>query len=134
MRRANAPAPHVSFSWTTIPVTWDGDICVERGAALRLARPGTARAEQVTVVDAVSKTQGHASWAAGQDATPWPAAVPPRADGTYLLMIPDRARREVKLRMLDRLPTDADILTVLRARNCKAQFQAWVRERMTAKR
>lgn len=134
MRRSNAPAIPVPFSWTAVPVTSDGDLCVQRGATLQLTRSSTARAEQVTVVDAVSKAQGHAAWAAGQDATPWPAAVPARHDGVYLLVIPDRARRQVKLHMLDRVPAEADILTTLQAQNCKAQFHTWVRERMTAKR
>ncbi|HWA51225.1 MAG TPA: hypothetical protein VG742_23350, partial [Dongiaceae bacterium] len=106
MRRAGGVAPQVAFSWTAIPVTWEGDICVQRGAALALARPSTARPEQVTVVDAASKAQAQTGWAVGQNTVPWPAALPPRPEGIYLLMIPDRARRQVKLHMLDRLPGD----------------------------
>jgi hypothetical protein len=134
MRKSNASVAHVPFSWTAVPVTSDGDVCVQVRATLQLTRSSTARAEQVTVVDAISKAQGQANWAVGQGATPWPAAVPAQPEGLYLLAIPDRARRQVKLHMLDQVPAESDILTDLHARNCKAQFQAWVRERMAAKR
>jgi hypothetical protein len=126
--------PRTGFSWSAIPVTVDGPICIEKAAAgLQLVRAPSARAERITVVDAVRSERGEAQWEANVETAAWPAGVAPRADGIYDLIVQGRPRRQVTLRVLDRLPADADVLTELHRLGCKYQFEAWVQERLAAK-
>jgi hypothetical protein len=122
-----APKPRVGFSWSAVPVTADGSVCVEKGARLQLVRAPSARAERVTVIDAASSQRGEAQWEASSDTAAWPANLAPRPDGTYHILVPDRPRRLVTLRVLDKLPAEGDVLTELHRLGCKPQFEAWVR-------
>lgn len=132
-RSARAPEPPVGFSWTTIPVTADSTICVEKGAKLQLRRAPSPGADRVTVVDLATSERGEAAFAAGSDTAPWPAGVKLRPDGDYVLLAPEnRPRRQLTLRVLDSLPGEDDVLTELAARECKYQFDAWVKEKMAA--
>jgi hypothetical protein len=128
-----AAKPRTDFSWTTVPVTIDGNVCVQKGARLQLARAPSMRADRVTVVDAASSERGEAQWEPGSDTAAWPVGLAPRADATYHLLMSDRPPRQVVLRVLERLPGDADVLTELHRLDCKYQFEAWVRGRLAAK-
>ena len=48
------------------------------------------------------------------------------------MLVPDRPRRQITLRVLDKLPADDDVLTELHRLGCKHQFEAWVREKVAA--
>ena len=122
--------PRAGFSWVSVPVHADSTVCVQKGARLQLVRAPSQRVERVTVVDVTGAERGDAQWAAGSDAAAWPDAVALRADGSYFLLVPDRPRRQVTLRMLERLPAEEDVLTELEARGCRLQFEAWVKEKM----
>ncbi len=75
--------------------------------------------------------RGEATFAAGSETAPWPAGVTLRPDGDYAILAPEnRPRRQVTLRVLDRLPGEDDILAELAARECKYQFDAWMKEKM----
>jgi len=128
-----ARTPRVAFSWTAIPVG-DGTVCVEKGAQLRLVRIASAAAERVTVVDSGNGQQGEAQWAADADTADWPAGVAPRADATYYVMAPERPRRQITLRVLERLPAEDDVPAELHRLGCTAQFDAWVRGKLAAGR
>ena len=130
-RSARAPEQPVAFSWTAIPVTANSTICVEKGAKLQLRRAPSPNADRVTVVDLVTTERGEATFAAGSETAPWPAGVTPKPDGDYAILAPEnRPRRQLTLRVLDRLPGEDDILAELEARECKYQFDAWVKEKM----
>jgi hypothetical protein len=128
-----AAKPRTGFSWTVVPVTVDGDICVQKGAKLMLARAPSVRADRVTVVEAASSQRGEAQWEPGSDTAAWPAGVTPRADATYSFLMPDKPRRQITLRLLDQVPADADVLTELYKLGCKYQFEAWVRGTLASK-
>ena len=134
-RSARAPDVPVAFSWTTIPVTANSTICVEKGAKLQLRRTASSSADRVTVVDLATSERGEVAFAAGSDTASWPAGVKLRPDGDYEILAPEnRPRRQLTLRVLDRLPGEDDILPELAARECKYQFDAWVKEKMAASR
>jgi hypothetical protein len=130
-----AAAPRTGFSWTTVPVTLDGtpSICVQKGAGLMLARAPSVRADRVTVIETSSSQQGEAQFAAGSETTAWPAGVAVKPDATYQLLMQDRPRRQVRLRVIDKLPSDTDVLNELHKLDCKYQFEAWVRGTLAAK-
>jgi hypothetical protein len=125
-----APKPRVQFSWQEVPVAGDATICVQKGAALTLLRVAAPRADSVVVVDMASGKRAEVQWASGNDRAAWPADIPVRADGIYDLFIKDRARQQITLRVLDRLPEEGDVLTELHRLGCKPQFEAWVRSRL----
>jgi hypothetical protein len=132
-RSARAPEQAAAFSWTTIPVTANSTICVEKGAKLQLRRAPSPNEDRVTVVDLVTSERGETTFAAGSETAPWPAGVTPKQDGDYALLAPENLpRRQLTLRVLDRLPGEDDILAELAARECKYQFDAWVKEKMAA--
>jgi hypothetical protein len=128
-----AEKPRAGFSWSAIPVA-DGTVCIEKGAKLRLVRVASAKTERATVVDASNGQQAEAQWEAGSDAADWPAGVTPRPDGTYYVLVPDRPRKQITLRVLERLPAEDDLLAELQKRGCSSQFEAWVREKLAAAR
>jgi hypothetical protein len=134
-RSARAPGssgPPASFSWTAIPVTTDSTICVDKRAKLELRRGPSQRAERFIVVDMKTEQRAEVEFAAGSETAPWPAGVAPRPDGEYVFLAPEnRPRRQVTLRVLDSLPGEDDILAELAARDCKQQFDAWVRQKMS---
>jgi hypothetical protein len=127
-----ARVPRAAFSWSTIPVA-DGTVCIEKGAKLRLARVASAKAERVTLVDAGNGQQADVQWEAGSDTADWPVGVAPSADATYYVLVPDRPRRQITLRVLERLPAEDDVLSELHRLGCSSQFEAWVRGKLAAK-
>lgn len=132
-RSARVPAPPSSFSWTAIPVTADSTICVEKRAKLELRRSPSPRAERFIVVDMKTEQRADVEFAPGSETASWPAGVVPRPDGEYVFLAPEnRPRRQVTLRVLDNLPGEDDVLAELAARDCKHQFDAWVRQKMSA--
>jgi hypothetical protein len=132
--RPAQPKPTTVFSWDSIPVTVNGDVCVEKGAKLQLIRAPSSRVERATVVDVSSTARGEVQWQPGSERVVWPQGVEVRPDGTYYLQEPDRPRRQITLRVLDSLPGEDEILSELQKRGCKYQFEAWVREKLLAKR
>lgn len=127
-----APKPRVGFSWSAVPVTLDGSVCVPKGARLQLVRAPGQPAGRVAVIDAASSERGEAQWDAGSESAAWPANLAPRADGAYYIIVADRPRRQVTLRVLAKLPAEDDILAELQRLGCRAQFEAWVREKVAA--
>jgi hypothetical protein len=130
-----ATKPRTGFSWSIVPVTFEGSnsVCVQKGAKLQLARAPSVRADRVTVVDAASSERGEAQWEPSSDTAVWPAGLAVRDDATYYFLMPDRPRRQVTLRLVDQLPADADVLTELHRLGCKNQFEAWVRSTLASK-
>jgi hypothetical protein len=128
------PRARIGFSWSAVPVTIDGSVCIAKGAGLQLVRAPSASPERVAVIDTTSGQRGEAQWQAGSDAAAWPANLAPRPDATYLVVVGDRPPRKVVLRELATLPADDDVLTELHKLGCKPQFEAWVREKTAQRR
>jgi len=124
------PKPRIGFSWSAVPVTMDGSVCIDKNARLELVRAPNTPAERVAVIDAASSERGEAQWEAGSDRAAWPANLAPRPDGTYHIIVGDRPPRRIVLRVLPNLPADDDVLTELHRLGCKQQFEAWVREKV----
>lgn len=124
------PVAKPSFSWTALPTTVDGTFCIEKGSKLQLVRPSTAGADRVTILDATNSQRGEVQWPSGGTSVAWPAGISVRPDGAYYILVPDRPRREVTLKVMDRLPADDEVLAELQKRGCKVQFEAWVRATM----
>jgi len=135
-RSISPPAPNAragaGFSWTTVPVATEGSVCVEKGARLQLVRSPTHQPSRATVVDVANAVQGEVQWDAGNDAAAWPANVTVRPDGVYALLVQDRPRRQVTLRVVEK-PAESDVLVELYRLGCRQQFEAWMRERLAAK-
>jgi hypothetical protein len=129
-RPADKP-PRVAFSWSAIPVA-DGTVCVEKGAKLALIRSASPNAERVTMIDAANGDQAELQWEAGSDSAAWPATLAQRNDATYDMLSAGRPRRQITLRVLDRLPTEDNLLIELNRLGCRSQFEAWVRGKLAA--
>lgn len=117
------------FSWSAISVAADGDVCIDANAKLQLIRATSGRAERLIVVDIANASQAETQWETGKNLAPWPEGLAARPDATYYLMVPDRPRRQVTLRVIDQLPADDDVLAVLYTRGCRAQFESYLRGR-----
>lgn len=129
-RAGDAPAP---FSWTAVPTTADATICVGKGTQLQLRRSASQRAERYIVLNQVTSERGDVEFSAGSETAPWPSGVPVRADAAYsLLGTEGQPRKQVTLRVLDSLPGDEDVLAVLATRECRYQFDAWVKGKVAA--
>jgi hypothetical protein len=122
----------VGFSWTIVPATMTGTVCIQKGGNLQLARAPSSQAERVVVLDVVKSQQGEAQFSAGSDVTAWPSTIQPRADGIYYMSVESQPRRQVTLRVLDQLPTEEDVLAELQRLGCKYQFETYVREKLAA--
>jgi hypothetical protein len=133
-RSVKRDAKPADFSWSAVPVTTDGNICVDKNATLQLVRAASTRTERVMVVDAASAAQAEAQWETGNTIADWPSGLAPRADATYYLLVQDRPRRQVTLRVIEQLPADDDILAELQTRGCKYQFDSYLRGKIIAGR
>jgi hypothetical protein len=123
--------PRTGFSWTVVPVTVEGNMCVEKGAKLMLARAPSVRAEQIIVT--AGNERGEVQFDSGSETTAWPASVTLRPDTAYTIQLADKSRRQVTLRLVDQIPAEADVLNELYKLGCKYQFEAWVRGTLAAK-
>jgi hypothetical protein len=118
------------FSWTNVPTSSDGNVCVGKDAQLQLARAPAAVAQRVAVVEVGSAARGEAEWPAGQALVAWPAQVTVRPGGIYWLLIEGRPRRQLQLEVFDQLPGDDDMLAALQKRGCRYQFEAFLRDKL----
>jgi hypothetical protein len=131
--RGMRPAAEPTFSWTAVPASVDSTICVEKGAKLQLRRIASPKADRIILINQATSERGEVEFAAGSDTVAWPATLQARADTTYALIGGENpARRQVTLRILDSLPGDDDVLAELAMRDCKYQFEAWVKEKVAA--
>lgn len=134
-RSFSAPAPRATgFSWNTVVTGVDGVLCVPSGQGLQLKRAITTKPDRVMVVDRETSARGEVEWGIGKDTTAWPANVPVRAGATYDILIPDRPKRAVVVRVLPKVPEEADVLNELHAQGCKTQFEAWLRDSAAQRR
>ena len=124
------PRGRVRFSWSDVPTSTDGSICIGKDGKLQLLRASATAAQRVAVVEVGSTARGEAEWPAGAERVAWPAEVAVRSGGTYWLLIEGRPRRQLKLEVFEQLPGEDDVLAALQKRGCRYQFEAFVRDKL----
>jgi hypothetical protein len=122
------PRTPVGFSWDRVPIDAEGDICIKKGAVLRLARGKSEQLPKLTLVDVQTTKKVDVEFAAGQAEAPWPDAIAVRT-GKFAMVLPDQTQRmrQIQLRVIDPLPNADDTARVLHSQKCHVQFEAWVK-------
>jgi hypothetical protein len=129
-RSLGAARSQPRFSWSSVPASVDGAVCIEKGAKLGVARAPVPVVQRLSVVDTVTAARGETQWEVNAGIAPWPADVAVREGGTYYLFVEGRPRRQVTLHVVDGLPAEDDLLIELQKRGCRYQFDAFVREKL----
>lgn len=132
--RSLAPKPAkvpLPFSWRQVPVDADGDVCIEKGAPIEVARSGGGKSARLTVVDMQAQKRAETTFAEGASSAPWPKEIEPKV-GTYSLVVEGAPMRELRLRLVSPLPGPDETLRVLHGQRCQRQIEAWLRAVMTA--
>lgn len=122
------PRGPVGFSWERVPIDAEGDICIKKGAVLKLARGKSEELPKVTLVDVQTTKKVDIEFAPGQAEAPWPAAIAVRT-GKFAMVLPDQTQRmrQIQLRVIDPLPAADDTARLLHSQKCQVQFEAWVK-------
>lgn len=132
--RSLAPKPTkgpLPFSWRQVPVDADGDVCIEKGAPIEVARPPGGKSARLTVVDMQGQKRAETAFAEGAASAPWPKDIEAKV-GTYALVVENAPMREFRLRLVSPLPGPDDTLRVLHGQRCQRQVEAWLKGLMTA--
>lgn len=124
--RALRIEPELPFSWRQVPVEVDGDICVEKGAPLMLARASGAKSVRATIVDIQAGARADVRFEDGKTTVPWPEQIPPKV-GTFAVVMQDRPMRQITLRLINPLPQADQVLRLLHGQRCQLQLEAWLR-------
>jgi hypothetical protein len=112
------------FSWTDIPITATGDICVEKGATLRIVRTSDEKGASATLIDLQSGgRRAEIAFPAGVKSVPWPAEIAPRV-GNFALQGDGSGARSFRLRLISPLPNAQEALRVLHGQRCELQRNA----------
>ncbi len=114
------------FSWTRIPVTAKGDVCVHSGSEILFVRSQARAPLKVTMVEMQRSLRAVLSFEAGARVAAWPKTFQPGVK-RYALLAPNQPMSQIQLRMIDQLPDDENILRVLFGQRCLAQVAAYVR-------
>lgn len=130
--RAAPPRPP-AFSWSRVPIDADGDVCIERGARLKLARATPGRPTDVTIVDRQSQSRAVASFAVGSASADWPAEMSTEV-GLYTVTTEDGTKYALRLRPISPLPAADETLRVLHIQRCLKQAEAWLAGQLMAGR
>jgi len=118
-----APLP---FSWHAIPVSANGDYCVEKGAAVSIVRSRSGRATTVKIIDLKTKRRSQTAFEANQKSIPWPDEIELDPGATYAILVQGHQMRKLRLRLIAPLPAREDTLQVLHGQRCQSQFQAFI--------
>jgi hypothetical protein len=121
------------FSWRDIPISTQGDYCVEKGAELSLVRGGAGQPQPLTVVNMNSASRARIQFGAEDTRIPWPSDLTPE-NGSFAILVPRKRMRQIRLRLIGPLPAPEQTLRVLHGQRCNVQFQAYLRGVMLAQR
>ncbi len=120
---ALAPLP---FSWTQVPLSSRGDLCLQKDGAISIVRDSVTDPLTVTIVDLVSTQRAKVTFGAGERAVSWPADIAVK-NGTFALLAPGRRMQQIRVRLISPLPDAAQTLKVLHGQRCSLQFDAFLR-------
>lgn len=121
------------FSWRDIPISMQGDYCVEKGAELSLVRGAAGQPQPLTVVNMNSANRVRTQFSAEDTRIPWPSDLTPE-NGSFAILVPRRRMRQIRLRLIGPLPAPEQTLRVLHGQRCQVQFQAYLRGVMVAQK
>ena len=126
-RPAGTPrAAKAKFSWTSVPISARGDVCLEKGAEILLVRGQPGQALTVTVVDMQSSSRAKVRFEDGQSTVAWPGELPPK--NTSFAILPDgQSMQQIRMRLIAPIPTPEQTLQVLHGQRCRMQFEAFLR-------
>lgn len=115
-----------AFSWDRIPISANGDYCVAKSDNLSLVRE-TARGNlSITVVGFQSGERVTVDFVDGRADAPWPSNL--EADvGKYAFVGQGRPMRQIRLRIIDPLPSRDDTLRVLFTQRCEGQVEDFLK-------
>jgi len=133
IRPTATPPRKIKFSWKKIPITAQGDICVEKGAEIVLVRGKSGRQQSVTVVNMNTTKRARTQFDIKATSTAWPSDLTPE-NGSYAILASEQAMHQIRLRLISPIPTADQILRVLHGQRCKLQFEAYLRGVMLANR
>lgn len=112
------------FSWSHIPISATGDICVGKGIELGIVRLSDGAAQAFTLVDLQSGgRRADLAFAAGETSVAWPSEIEPRL-GNFALQVAGESASRFKLRLIAPLPSAADAIRVLHGQRCAMQRDA----------
>jgi hypothetical protein len=121
-------AQDVPFSWQLVPLTASGDLCLLKGSRIELARPGKGGALRVTLVDTKQKRRVQTAFPENQQTVPWPDDLDLEAGRTYMLLVPNRNPRQIRIRLISQEPNRDETLQLLHRERCESQFRAWLKQ------
>lgn len=117
----------VAFAWNVVPANAGGNVCVEQGAQLKLARAAGDKAAEATLFDTSANAKSPIAWPAQTLLADWPPAVSPRSDAVYQVITASARPVLFTLRVVDKSNTDEDsTLAALLEKGCHAQARAWL--------
>lgn len=123
---ASTSPDRLPFSWRSVPLTAEGDICVEKGAALSLVRGSAATDASVTIIDVQGGgRRAEARFAKGQAKAPWPDALAIKI-GTFAITEAGAPPRQFRMRVIAPLPPANEAIRVLHGQRCEAQRNALI--------
>ena len=122
-----APAAPAGFAgWTSVPITANGDHCIEAGKKPTLVRTYAGAPLTVTIANLATSERGRVAFAEGEKSVPWPTEVTLTHGATYGLAAADLPMRKLQLRLVKPLPAADDTLRVLHGQRCIVQMRAWL--------
>ena len=105
--RRGGRAPRIEnakFSWTTVPISARGDVCLEKGAEISLIRGKAGKALTVTVVDMQSSNRAKVRFEDADTAVAWPAEL--QLKNNSFAILPDgRSMQQIRMRLISPVPT-----------------------------
>jgi hypothetical protein len=112
-----------------LDISQSGTICVAKGSALKMWRPSSDEAAQLSITPASGKAAA-VKWAAGKSTADWPASLPVIEGVDYQLAIKDGPSPEtVRFAMMPAIPADpVDTAEALIRRGCQNQLDVLVAE------
>lgn len=122
--RPSAPSGVAFLGWGVVPISVDGDYCVDGDSRPKLVRTMTGAPLTVTLVDLVSSKRAPATFAAGSSEAAWPAEIAIANGVSYAITAPQTPLRRFRLRLVKPLPAADDTLRVLHGQRCLTQMQA----------
>ena len=121
------------FSWTTVPISARGDVCLERGAAISLIRGKAGQALTVTVVDMQSSNRVKVQFEDGQKTVAWPSELALK-NSSYAILPDGQSMQQIRMRLITPIPTREQTLQVLHGQRCRMQFEAFLRGFLVSQR
>ena len=110
-----------------LDISQSGTICLAKGSALKMWRPSSDDAAQLTITPSSGKVET-VKWAAGKSTADWPATLPISEGVDYQLAVKDGPSPEtVRFAMMPAIPADAvDTAEALIQRGCQNQLDVLV--------